>query len=187
MLNQIPTDFGIPAESQFQGFGIRPLSRHVPIPGRPSSERPRQADAGAVRSNLSTGSNTSRQDSHCCFEECGRSKSRKGAIMTDAERREKARLRSERWRRAHGIGPRRPAQRPWLAEGVSRSTWYRRKQRARDAAAAACTRATFERAEAFAAVLTRDLARCAALECETMAILAELAALTAGGISQAMV
>ena len=23
MLNQIPTDFGIPAESQFQGFGIR--------------------------------------------------------------------------------------------------------------------------------------------------------------------
>jgi hypothetical protein len=40
--------------------------------------------------------------------------------------REKARLRSERWRRAHGIGPRRPAQRPWLAEGVSRSTWYRR-------------------------------------------------------------
>jgi hypothetical protein len=22
MLNQIPTDFGIPAESQFQGFGI---------------------------------------------------------------------------------------------------------------------------------------------------------------------
>ena len=26
--------------------------------------------------------------------------------MTDAERREKARLRSERWRRAHGIMPR---------------------------------------------------------------------------------
>jgi hypothetical protein len=25
--------------------------------------------------------------------------------MTDAERREKARLRSERWRRAHGIMP----------------------------------------------------------------------------------
>jgi len=36
--------------------------------------------------------------------------------MTDAERRERARLRSERWHRAHGIGPRRPAQRPWLAE-----------------------------------------------------------------------
>ena len=35
--------------------------------------------------------------------------------MTIAERREAARLRSERWRRAHGIMPRRPAQRPWLA------------------------------------------------------------------------
>ena len=38
------------------------------------------------------------------------------------EKREKARLRSERWRRAHGIGPRKPAQKPWLAEGISRST-----------------------------------------------------------------
>ena len=44
------------------------------------------------------------------------------------EQREKARLRSERWRRAHGIMPRKPAQRPWLAEGISRSTWYRRKK-----------------------------------------------------------
>ena len=35
--------------------------------------------------------------------------------MTAAERRERNRLRSERWRRVHGIGPRRPAQRPWLA------------------------------------------------------------------------
>jgi hypothetical protein len=43
--------------------------------------------------------------------------------MTDAEQRERARLRSERWRRAHGIGPRRPAERPWLALGISRSTW----------------------------------------------------------------
>jgi hypothetical protein len=94
-------------------------------------------------------------------------------MMTDAERREKARLRSERWRRAHGIGPRRPAQRPWLAEDVSRSTWYRRKQRARQTA--------------FAAALTRDLDRCAALERESMAILAELTALTAGGSWQAMV
>ena len=42
--------------------------------------------------------------------------------MTPPERREAARLRSERWRRAHGIMPRRPAQRPWLAEGISRST-----------------------------------------------------------------
>jgi hypothetical protein len=80
--------------------------------------------------------------------------------QTDAERREKNRLRSERWRRAHGIGPRRPAKQPWLAEGVSRSTWYRRRKRARGAATAC---ATLERAEAFATALTRDLARCAAL------------------------
>jgi hypothetical protein len=38
-----------------------------------------------------------------------------------AAHREKACLRSERWRRAHGIGPRKPAQKPWLAEGISRS------------------------------------------------------------------
>jgi hypothetical protein len=57
--------------------------------------------------------------------------------MSDAERREKARLRSERWRRAHGIMPRRPAQKPWLAEGCSRSTWYRRRNRARERAAVA--------------------------------------------------
>ena len=42
-------------------------------------------------------------------------------MTTAEERREKARLRSERWRRAHGIMPRRPAQQPWLAEGISRS------------------------------------------------------------------
>jgi hypothetical protein len=46
---------------------------------------------------------------------------------------------------------------------------------------------TFDRAEAFAAALARDLDRCAALERETKAILAELAALTVGGIRQAMV
>jgi hypothetical protein len=114
-------------------------------------------------------------------------KPQKEATMTDAERREKARLRSERWRRAHGIGPRRPAQRPWLAEGISRSTWYRRKQRARQAAVVAYACATFERAEAFAAALARDLDRCATLERETVAILAELTALTVGGSGQAMV
>jgi hypothetical protein len=56
-------------------------------------------------------------------------------MMTAEEKREKARLRSERWRRAHGIGPRRPAQRPWLAAGCSRSTWYRRKAKVRKMAA----------------------------------------------------
>src|ERR1700730_1270561 len=52
----------------------------------------------------------SRQDSHCCFKECGRSKSRKRGnddrLGTTRE--------SPRWRRAHGIGPRRPAKLPWL-------------------------------------------------------------------------
>ena len=43
-------------------------------------------------------------------------------MTTAEERREKARLRSERWRRAHGIMPRRKAARPWLALGISRST-----------------------------------------------------------------
>ena len=52
--------------------------------------------------------------------------------MTAEERREKGRLRSERWRRAHGIMPRRKAARPWLAEGISRSTWYRRRKQARE-------------------------------------------------------
>ncbi len=103
--------------------------------------------------------------------------------MTDAERREKNRLRSERWRRAHGIMPRRPAQQPWLAVGVSRSTWYRRRKKARDAATAC---AIFAHAEFFVAELTRDLARCAACERESMAIIAELTAYAAGG-RQAMV
>ena len=61
------------------------------------------------------------------------------------------------------------------------------KQRARQAAAVACACATLDRAEAFAAALARDLNRCAALERESMAILAELAALTVGRSSQTMV
>ena len=52
---------------------------------------------------------------------------------------------------------------------------------------AAYARAAMERAEAFALALARDLDRCAALERETMAILAELAALAAGGLRLAMV
>jgi hypothetical protein len=74
------------------------------------------------------------------------------------ESRERARLRSERWRHAHGIGPLRPAQRPWLAEGCSRSPYYRRRAKARQEAALA---ETFERAESFAMALARDLERCA--------------------------
>lgn len=99
--------------------------------------------------------------------------------MTESERREKARLRSERWRRAHGIMPRRPAKQPWLAEGVSRSTWYRRRKKAQHMATVATACAAFSRAESFAAELTGDLARCAALERETTAIIAELTAYAA--------
>ena len=61
--------------------------------------------------------------------------------------------------------------------------WYRRKQRARQAVAVACACAGSFRGGA----LARNLDRCEALERETMAIIAELAALTAGGSSQAMV
>jgi hypothetical protein len=53
------------------------------------------------------------------------------------ERRERARLRAERWRRAHGILPRKPAERPWLALGISRSNYYRRRQKAAQQAAQA--------------------------------------------------
>jgi hypothetical protein len=102
-------------------------------------------------------------------------------LMTAAERRECNRLRSERWRRAHGIEPRKPAQRPWLAEGISRSTWYRRRAKAREAttrqwAALASVEYTFTRADAFAAQLSRDLERCMAAHAAAAAIIGELAA-----------
>ncbi len=93
--------------------------------------------------------------------------------LTASERREATRLRSERWRRAHGIGPRKPAERPWLAEGISRSTWYRRKAKARQEAALA---ATLSRAERFVAELQADLARASTLQAQCAAILAEFPA-----------
>jgi 2-hydroxychromene-2-carboxylate isomerase len=86
-------------------------------------------------------------------------------MMTGEERREKARLRSERWRRAHGIPPRKPAQKPWLAEGISRSTWYRRRAKAREQAAVALAatmrEAVFDRLDWQLARLRGDLDRCA--------------------------
>jgi hypothetical protein len=97
--------------------------------------------------------------------------------MTDAERRERARLRSERWRRAHGIMPRKPASKPWLAMNISRSTYYRRRAKARQLAT---QQAVFARAQGFVAQLSRDLARCAALERECMAIVTELAEASGG-------
>jgi hypothetical protein len=98
--------------------------------------------------------------------------------MSAAKHREKSRLRAERWRRARGIMPRRPAQRPWLAEGISRSTWYRRRKQARErealVARVARNQAMFDRAEAFAAALARDLERCAMVHAVMARELSEL-------------
>ncbi len=105
-------------------------------------------------------------------------------MTTAEERREKARLRSERWRRAHGIMPRRPAQQPWLAEGISRSTWYRRRKRAREQAAAAFAvtvrEAVFGRLDWQLARLRRELETAARFTDEGAAIIAELAAMASG-------
>jgi hypothetical protein len=40
--------------------------------------------------------------------------------LTPEQRRERNRLRSLRWRRAHGTGPRKPAERPWHQTDVRR-------------------------------------------------------------------
>ena len=91
--------------------------------------------------------------------------------QTTEERRERNRLRSERWRRAHGIGPRKPAQRPWLAEGISRSTWYRRRAKARREAALAFETSRrqelLSRAESFTRQLQAELAEAA--RCQAIA------------------
>jgi hypothetical protein len=93
--------------------------------------------------------------------------------------------RSERWRRAHGLGPRKPAQRPWLAEGISRSPlWYRRRAKARQQAAAAVAatvqEAVFDRLVLAIARLRRDLDRSARFTDEGAAIIAALAAMASG-------
>jgi hypothetical protein len=50
--------------------------------------------------------------------------------------RERARLRSERWRQAHGIGPHKPAHRPWLGGRDQPVTlYYRRRKQVRERAA----------------------------------------------------
>jgi hypothetical protein len=98
--------------------------------------------------------------------------------LTPEERRERARLRSERWRRAHGIGPRKPAQRPWLAMGISRSTFYRRRAKARQQVAqtqaVAAREAVFDRLRWQVAELRTHLDRLAAANA---AMAAELGAL----------
>jgi len=104
-------------------------------------------------------------------------------MMTPAERRERNRLRSERWRRARGIGPRKPAQRPWLAEGISRSTWYRRRKQVREREAltvaltvvAAAREAVFDRLDWQLARLRRELETAARFADEGAVIITELA------------
>jgi hypothetical protein len=97
------------------------------------------------------------------------------------EKREKARLASLLWRRAHGIGPRKTAQRPWLALGVSRSTYYRRRKQAREreavAAATATRSAVLDRLEWQLADLRADLAEAAKYQAITAGIISEMAAL----------
>jgi hypothetical protein len=101
-------------------------------------------------------------------------------ILTPEERRERTRLRSERWRRAHGIGPRKPAQKPWLEARCSRATWYRRKAKARQLEAQAFEtprqRDVLARAEAFTHQLQAELAEATRCQAVMAAIIAELAA-----------
>jgi hypothetical protein len=81
-------------------------------------------------------------------------------------------------------GPRKPAQRPWLAEGISRSTWYRRRKQAREREAlvveSARRHALLSRAEAFTRQLQAELAEAARCHWLMAAIIVEQAAMTGG-------
>jgi len=96
-----------------------------------------------------------------------------------AARREKARLRSERARRVRGVKPRPKAKQPWLAAGISRSTWYRRQKKAREQAAAVAAatmrQAALDRLEWQITELRADLERAARFAREGALILDELA------------
>jgi hypothetical protein len=107
--------------------------------------------------------------------------------MTDAVRRERARLRSERWRRAQGIMPRRPAQKPWLAEGISRSSWYRRGNRIgqthnlasiKRSGVSVLLTTSCTRAETFVRELQAELAEVARHQAIMAGIIGEMAAAT---------
>jgi hypothetical protein len=80
--------------------------------------------------------------------------------------------------------PRKPAQRPWLAEGVSRSTWYRRRKQAREQVAVvmatSASQAALERLSFQLSLLRSDLERCARFADEGAATIAELAAMLSG-------
>jgi hypothetical protein len=74
--------------------------------------------------------------------------------LTPAERRERNRLRSERWRRAHGIGPRKAARKP---TGLVPETGEGRQEAALAAREAMLDRMAWQMAE-----LRESLDRCAA-------------------------
>jgi ACT domain-containing protein len=79
--------------------------------------------------------------------------------------------------------PRKPAQKPWLAEGVSRSTWYRRKkivQNLNGLAAAQTLKVSgsVARASAFVAQLQAELAEAARRNQVAADIIVELAAIS---------
>ena len=75
--------------------------------------------------------------------------------------------------------PRRPAQRPWLAEEISRSTWYRRRKQAREREAltvvAMAREAVFDRLDWQLAQLRRGFETVARFADEGTAIITELA------------
>jgi hypothetical protein len=98
--------------------------------------------------------------------------------MSDAERCERVRLRAERWRRAHGIMPGRPAQRPWLRKASRARPWYLRRKQSRERAALAALNNTCTRAEAFICQLQAKLAMVARFQALEMAVIDELAEFT---------
>jgi hypothetical protein len=78
--------------------------------------------------------------------------------------------------------PRKKAKTPWLAEGISRSTWYRRRKRARQQAvmalAAASRQAMLDRLDVQAALLRSEID--ARFADEVAVVIAELTAMAGG-------
>jgi hypothetical protein len=77
--------------------------------------------------------------------------------------------------------PRKPAQRPWLAEGISRSTWYRRRAKARQESAMAFEltrrRVLLSRAESFTRQLQAELAEAQRCQAIAAGIIGEIGSL----------
>ena len=89
--------------------------------------------------------------------------------MTPEERRAKARLRALRWRRAHGIGPRKPAK---AVAGFGHIPQHmgRRRAKAREQAGLAAREAVLDRLAWQIAELRASLDRCAAAHAAVAAL-----------------